>query len=958
MKLNYTFRFLLLLLFASLSLSAQNERFLWQGIGPNNLGGRLRGLTVFTNGDVWAGASGGGIWRSTNSGGSWEPVSGFNNLQSDRKSSTVSSIALDESNSTIYAGTGELPYFETDPNFINNLNTFLAPDARGNIYAGFVGQPGTGVFVSTDGGATFSNANATWPASITGANFDTQNPWVSVQKVIARNGRVLAATLRGVFYSDDKFQTVTKSTDTSCTSNCGNVPSLGNTTVFDIEFGASGYVYAATNAGVFVSTDNGQTFGKVLYSTSFPRNINDSQANPINKYRMEVAVSPSNPSVVYVAEVGSGDFGKLYGVWRSVDNGTSWLQIGARSTDIGGVSPAFAPLSSASPYPVAGGKGIYSIALAVDPANAYRVYLGGQRFYIYDSINGWSSNTLNVLPYVGYPYYVPNNIMNIAFDPRNPRVVFVSSDKEVVRSIDNGITWKVQSAGLQTGQFYSITVKPNGSVFGVSPGGVVYTSDLTSGSFLPITSAAGPGQILSSKFSNENLLLSLPGGAIQRSINGGRNYEVFYNTKRYDAKDRGEVNDNILTGGLIVDIVQLPFTPIVLDEVVPGNGALVLDSVKLVQKSYAFMARDKYVFLIDNPFSPFSLTDRDDLISFSRLNGNAEVFDGYPSALAVSGDTSHTLFIGTVKGKLYRIRNAHKPANPIVEALTSVDLPQRWISSIAVNPRNPNQILITYGGYPSGSNIPTNLVVSNDALSDAPTFDPFVKGDLPDVPVYAATFAPSIVDTNDKNWVLLGTENGCFLSNDLNSFTWNALSTTDAGDLGKAPVYQFFAKEWKVTVGDTISRIETTTVIIQGVPQTRYDTLYKKRGRIYRDVYNGLYAATFGKGFFRTGKVLANEITEPGNGTTVSQANLNLKVYPNPATSSTVVEFEMPNRGELVLQVMDLMGRTVREQRYSNLSKGMQTLSIDVSGFAQGYYTLRANTAGVSGNARIVVVRD
>jgi photosystem II stability/assembly factor-like uncharacterized protein len=965
MKKVYFHNLLALVLFCFSAFTAQaQDRFQFRGIGPIDLGGRFRGLHFANDGSIWVGGSGAGLWRSTNNGVSWSSVSGFNGISSDRKSLSISSISV-AGDGTIYLSTGELPYLSTNLNFVSELNTFLGPNlANGDIFPGFTGQPGTGVFVSTDGGATFSNDNATWPQSTLVPEYSTSNPWVSVQKVaVGNDGRVFAATVKGIWYSDNRFQTATQSQDQS-----GASPSIRDAVVLDVEVGANGKVFASTNNGVFVSDDNGATFVRFLTGTAFPRNPNDDPgfANPFTKLRLEIAVSPSNRDVVYVAECGGQDLGKLTGVWRSLDGGTNWTQIGPRSTALGSNNFTFAPLTSLRAYPVSGGKGLYSMALTVDPTNPFRIYLGGQRFYSFDTTQGWFSNTSDQYLFVGWPFYMPNNIMNIAVNPNNPRNIVVTTDKEVVTTIDGGTNWRVRTTGLQASQVYSVTVKPNNTLFAVTPSqGIIFSTSEQSRSFFPLTTSRGPGKIYSSVYSDDNMVASKPGGEIERSINGGQNFEEFYQVPRRGARSCGEredtLDDNI---GLAPSVEVMPYTPIALDEQAPPSGTVVIDSNNVLYPSYVFVARSRFVYVGYNPFSQVNDTG-DKQISFTRLNCNADAFDGIPSALAVSGDATHTLFIGTVKGKLYRIKNAINVTNPVVEDISDGQLPQRWITHIEVNPRNREEILVCYGGYPASTDnntYPFNIALSRDALTgNPPSFDKFVNGNLPSFPVYAAMFAPTLNrDNGDTTWAILGTENGVFVTDDIRtSPTWRPLSSADAGDLGKAPVYQFFHKQYRLENRRVIVKIDTTFRNVQGVQVPEYDTTFKNQTVIHREAENKLYVATFGKGMFVGSQILG---TDPDRQLNRAQAaNLRLNAFPNPATSDVTVELTVEKAGTLNLQLVDLMGRTVLRKEVK-VGTGKQRIALNISQLSQGYYTLQGEYSGsgqrLTGNTRVVKLVD
>jgi hypothetical protein len=104
----------------------------WEYHGPDNIGGRLRGLVVHPNNPniLYAGSVSGGVWKSTNGGASWFPT------MSDLITLNISALEMKPGNAnTLYAGTGE---------------------------GWFIGDalPGRGVLKTTDGGQTWPRLHA------------------------------------------------------------------------------------------------------------------------------------------------------------------------------------------------------------------------------------------------------------------------------------------------------------------------------------------------------------------------------------------------------------------------------------------------------------------------------------------------------------------------------------------------------------------------------------------------------------------------------------------------------------------------------------------------------------------------------------------------------------------------------------------------------------------------------
>jgi len=111
------------------------SRHNWVPIGPRNVAGRMRAIVCADPASAdpqrwFAGSAGGGLWRTTNGGRRWELIPAWRDL----RSLAVGALAIAPSDGQrLYAATGE------------------ATPASSNAVRGF------GVFVSSDGGASWDN---------------------------------------------------------------------------------------------------------------------------------------------------------------------------------------------------------------------------------------------------------------------------------------------------------------------------------------------------------------------------------------------------------------------------------------------------------------------------------------------------------------------------------------------------------------------------------------------------------------------------------------------------------------------------------------------------------------------------------------------------------------------------------------------------------------------------------
>ncbi|MCS6904794.1 MAG: T9SS type A sorting domain-containing protein [Bacteroidia bacterium] len=933
-------------------LFSQPFDYAWRNIGPDNFGGRTRALAITKSGKLYAGAIGGGLWESTDGGFRWQPVVGFNKVTNNpniNRCLSVSSIAIDPNNENIiYVGTGEMVFnYNTDA-----PSLFIPPLADLNTYQegylGYVGLPGQGVFKSEDGGKTFSNINATWSDKFVYPNtsFDTRNPFISIQKVaVAPNGRVFIGTHRGIFYSDDRLRTVSRPVDNynaAIPTLRSSVDSLRNAPIMDIEFGNGGRVYVATHNNVFVSDDNGNTFTKVIGDILLPRNTADVFSN-VPKRRMEVAVAPSNRNIVYILEVNLNGF--LAGVWKSEDAANTWQQIAPRSTAIGTVPPnlSFAPLATRAGR----GRGVYSVLLLVDPEDPHHIWMGGQQLLDYSPARGWASFTSSrTLP--RFEDYVPANLHNAAIHPSNPNIIYFSSDNEIIRTTDGGKTFQLATGYYNTTPAISVAANLRDEILvSTQNTGLLqrFRQHVYDQKYRPILRTQR-GRVRSSIFNPSNIVAALPGAILQRSLDDGENFERFFgfpeNNPKYEFR-----NDNILKPNTQVpDPTDNPYpiTAFVLDEVlnVKTTGNRVSRNSVVLNPQYLFYCTSQRIWLVKNPFNPFG-SDSLPPPTWTAITRDKIDPNSYFSAITVSGDTTHTVFAGTTKGKIFRITQAHNPDTSAgskfkVEDITPPNTPRKWITSLTVNPADPETLVVTYGGYDLFDEVDFSknyrIYVSFDARTgQKPTFSP-IHGSMPFMPIYSALFHPNPKPATpaDTTLLLVGTEYGLYhisttqLGKDNDDIEW---LSANRGDMERVPVFDIFYKQWDYKY--RCERYENNDPRSRCLENVNYLEAAKDPK---------IYIATFGRGVFESRLTQGNRTTSNFNPTPL-QKDSYICIYPNPAQQTATVEFILDTPSDVNLEIYSLDGKILKAYSYSYLPAGLHREILDFSTLAKGTYVLK-----------------
>lgn len=269
-----------------------------------------------------------------------------------------------------------------------------------------------------------------------------------------------------------------------------------NRWVRDLKYIGGNTLLAATNTGLYRSTDNGTTWAivhtgehmeielnpansQIIYTVSLDGNATEFYksldngltwvqkiagwplpANGDEQRRTEIAVSAANPDVVYVWAAGQvGQDGGLYGVYKSTDAGESF-SFNCCGTGPGGTATPQNPnmLGYAEEGDEEGGQYYYDLCMGVSPTDADRVF--GAGINVWRSENGgvdWEQNA-HWVTWVGqHTAYRYNHadVHDIKFFQHAGGVdMWVCSDGGLYYSSDQGDTLVPRMHGIQGTDFW------------------------------------------------------------------------------------------------------------------------------------------------------------------------------------------------------------------------------------------------------------------------------------------------------------------------------------------------------------------------------------------------------------------------------------------------------------------------------------------------------------------------
>jgi photosystem II stability/assembly factor-like uncharacterized protein len=408
------------------------KRFVWRGIGPASMGGRIDDIAAVDSNPYiyYVGFATGGVWKTTNNGTTFQPI--FDTYSA----ASIGDIAIAPSNPDIvWVGTGE-------PN--NRQSSSF----------------GDGIYKSTDGGKTFANMGLRDSQTIARIVIDPKD-----------SNTVYVAVL-GHLFGPNKERGVYKTSDGGKTWN--NIKFIDEDTGFtDIVMDSSDSksLYAASyqrrrtswgfngggpGSGIWKTTDAGKTW-TMLQGNGLPGSLLG---------RIGLDLSRSNPNVVYAQMevgagvgaggeepvVGGGQPGasptptptpaptpsasptasptpappdpKKSGVWRSDDKGKTWRVVANENN-----------------------RPMYYSQIRVDPGNSENVYTGGLNFS--KSTDG--GKTFKSLQ----PGIAHSDHHAIWIDPHNGNHILIGNDGGLDVTYDQGATWEFINT-IPAAQFYAV----------------------------------------------------------------------------------------------------------------------------------------------------------------------------------------------------------------------------------------------------------------------------------------------------------------------------------------------------------------------------------------------------------------------------------------------------------------------------------------------------------------------
>ncbi len=257
----------------------------WRSIGPAVAGGRVAAVAGTAQDDqlYYLGTAGGGVWKSINGGATWEAVF-------EKKAvAAIGAVAIDPTNErVVWAGTGEA-------------------NPRNDV------SYGDGLYESTDGAKTWRRVGLAGAWSISRIAIDPRNPRHVV--VGAFGDPFKDSPDRGVFVTFDGGQTWSKTLYLTPACGASDVaidphnPSVVYAGMWHFRRLPWTFTSGGADGGLYKSTNGGRTWKK-LAGNGLPNGYTG---------RIGLAIAPSRPNRVFALIEAKGGI-----LWRSDDAGAHW----------------------------------------------------------------------------------------------------------------------------------------------------------------------------------------------------------------------------------------------------------------------------------------------------------------------------------------------------------------------------------------------------------------------------------------------------------------------------------------------------------------------------------------------------------------------------------------------------------------------------------------------------------
>ena len=680
---------------------------------------------------------------------------------------------------------------------------------------------GVGLLMSTNGGDTWTvttpdNGDFIWVSAVAVDPDDPENVYITT--VNTQNQNTVNNTSGLVYKSEDSGENWTLLQAVSGRP-------------YDIEISPANpdIVIIGTSIRAYRSTNATGSINSISFS-----NISDEADELPNGGRIEIDWSESISTTVYASvDRNSGE------VWRSTNSGATWTK--RNTTNFGYLN----------------NQGWYDNTIWVDPTNSSRIVVGGIDLWrstnggqTFTKISDWFDDINETSNNQGTSVHADQHVIVEAIDYSSTnRLVYIGNDGGVystnnITSVSQNSGWNDLNNNLRITQFYGGAVSPD-RTFVV--GGAQDNSFIVDAAFggtywrVPVT---GDGAFAAINYNDDDIAYAnVNNNSIFKTSDGGSTWSRITRFGGNNVPAGCSVAVGCISSGTfnVPDGASL-ISKFIID---PNNPDVLIAGARRLWRNN-------------------DAGDPNDWSVIRSSNGSQFV------AMAV-GSTSSRIWAGRTNGTLEFTNNTGSSWNDV-----GADIPNRFITDIAVSPFSNNRVMVTVGGY-GQDNIWYTTNEGDDWTNVSLDFD---------MQINTVTWHPS-----KSNWVYVGTDFGIFASEN-NGTDWSVLPIYDenegpyngeiselfwAGDGSSTNPYYLFA----ATFGRGMWRTSTPL-----------------RDRIYVD---RLYTGTSNGSFSKPYKTVADAFDAAGSGSEVIFLSSGTHPISNTIILDRKVKITLSNGGNTVL---------------------------------------------------------
>jgi photosystem II stability/assembly factor-like uncharacterized protein len=635
--------------------------------------------------------------------------------------------------SLISSGAGQTPY--------SGRATSLAINPTNPLIM-YLGTAAGGVWITTDGGQTWAPLTDSQPSLAIGAlAIDPNNP----NTIYAGTGEA--------DYSGDSYygEGLLKSTDGGSTWTQISAPFVNTSGAaapfaqIAIQPGNSSVLLAATESGVYHSTDAGATW-----------------TNQLPSYASAVIFDPTNANVAYVGM--NGYFNSIVlpsvtaAIYKSTDGGVTWTALTG---------------STSSPLP--SGKLVWRTSLYLDSAGNLLAGLApssGGSGTPYKSTDGGNTWTALTAPGDGLDWY-RDWLVSV---PGSPNVLYTGG-VDLFQSLDGGVTWSKSTESYATllwADQHAAVFSPNGSTMYIMDDGGIFattTPTATNPAFSSLNNSIGsmtfyPGFGITGKNSSATIVGSQDHGTQIGTSGSSWSYTGGGNI----CGDGGPV---VMDSAGVYAYAHCEGSPLsswmssatggaVLGQPYPYGWVSAEAGITTTDRTYWVppIATDpsNATNVYTGTYRVYQSTNH--AAQWTPISGDLTAGQAALNTIAVAPSDANTIYTGAGDGTVSVTNNALAGASATWMKLSG--LPNRSISKIVVTPDSPQDVYVVVSGFGAGH-------IFHSANGGTTWSD--LSGNLPDTPADSVAVDPSLLGT-----IYLATDTGVYVTSN-GGTNWEVLGS-------------------------------------------------------------------------------------------------------------------------------------------------------------------------------------